>query len=66
MKKMLLIATIIMGATLTAQAQRFAYVNTDYILDNIPEYKKAQEDIDKLTQEWRTEVEKKQKEVDEM
>lgn len=66
MKKMLLIATIIMAATFTAQAQRFAYVNTDYILDNIPDYKKAQEQIDKVTQEWRAEVDKKQKEIDDL
>lgn len=66
MKKMLLIAAIIMGAVFSAEAQRFAYVNTDYILDNIPDYKKAQEQIDKVTQEWRAEVDKKQKEVDDL
>ena len=64
MKKVLMIAAILMMATFTAQAQRFAYVNTDYILDNIPEYKKAQEQIDKLSQDWRAEVDKKQKEID--
>jgi len=51
MKKQLILATIVMAFAVTAQAQRFAYVNTDYILDNMPEYKKAQEQIDKLTQE---------------
>ncbi len=66
MKKMLLIAAIIMGAVFSAEAQRFAYVNTDYILDNIPDYKKAQDQIDKVTQEWRAEVDKKQKEVDDL
>lgn len=66
MKKQLILATIIMAFAVTAQAQRFAYVNTDYILDNMPEYKKAQEQIDKLTQEWRTEADKKQKEIDEL
>lgn len=66
MKKVLLIAAIIIGTLCTAEAQRFAYVNTDYILDNIPEYKKAQDQIDKITQDWRAEVDKKQKEVDEL
>ncbi len=66
MKKVLMIAAILMMATFTAQAQRFAYVNTDYILDNIPEYKKAQEQIDKLSQDWRAEVDKKQKEIDDL
>ncbi|HMU68632.1 MAG TPA: OmpH family outer membrane protein [Chitinophagales bacterium] len=66
MKKQLILATIVMAFAVTAQAQRFAYVNTDYILDNMPEYKKAQEQIDKLTQEWRGEADKKQKEIDEL
>ena len=66
MKKSLIIAIIIIATSLTANAQRFAYVNTDYILKNIPEYKAAQEQIDKITTEWRAEVDKKQKEIDDL
>ena len=63
MKKSLIIAMVIIATALTADAQRFAYVNTDYILKNIPEYKAAQDQIDKITTEWRAEVDKKQKEI---
>jgi len=66
MKKSLIIAIVIFATAITANAQRFAYVNTDYILKNIPEYKAAQEQIDKITTEWRAEVDKKQKEIDEL
>jgi len=66
MKKILFTAVIMIAASAAVHAQRFAYVNTDYILNNIPEYKKAQEDIDKLSAEWKAEVEKKQKEIDEL
>ena len=66
MKKSLLIAIVIIATAISANAQRFAYVNTDYILENIPEYKAAQEQIDKITAEWRTEADKKQKEIDEL
>lgn len=66
MKKSLIIAIVIIATALTADAQRFAYVNTDYILKNIPEYKAAQDQIDKITTEWRAEVDKKQKEIDEL
>lgn len=45
-------------------AQRYAYVNTDYILKNMPEFTEAQKKIDKMSEEWKTEVEKKQKEID--
>ena len=54
------------ATAITANAQRFAYVNTDYILSNITEYKSAQEQIDKVTAEWKADVEKKQKEIDEL
>lgn len=66
MKKVLIIAITIIATSLTANAQRFAYVNTDYILKNIPEYATAQDEIDKITTEWRAEVDKKQKEIDEL
>jgi outer membrane protein len=66
MKKNLLIAIVIIATALTANAQRFAYVNTDYILNNIPEYKTAQDQIEKITAEWKTEVDKKQREIDEL
>jgi len=66
MKKSLIIAILIFATAISANAQRFAYVNTDYILKNIPEYKAAQEQIDKITTEWRADVDKKQKEIDEL
>lgn len=66
MKKSLLIAIVMIATSITANAQRFAYVNTDYILSNITEYKSAQEQIDKVTAEWKADVEKKQKEIDEL
>lgn len=47
-------------------AQRFAYVDTDYILDNIPEYANAQKKIDNIAEDWRKEIDKKYKEIDEL
>lgn len=66
MKKIILISFLVIAAAVSADAQRFAYVNTDYILDNIPEYKTAQEQIDKLSADWKADIEKKQKEIDEL
>lgn len=37
-------------------AQRFAYVDTDYILKQIPEYKQAQQQIDQLAKQWEGEI----------
>lgn len=40
-------------------AQKYAYVNTEYILDNIPEYKNAQQQLDNLSVQWQKEIEDK-------
>ena len=47
-----------------AQAQKYAYVNTEYILQNIPEFVQAQEEIDNLSIEWQKEIEDKFAEID--
>jgi outer membrane protein len=41
----------------TAFAQKYAYVNTQYILDNIPEYKAAQQQLDNASLAWQKEIE---------
>lgn len=48
----------------TGLSQRFAYVDSDYILSNIPDYKAAQEQLDRLTQEWQNEIEVRYEEVE--
>ncbi len=40
----------------TAFAQRFAYVDTEYILKHIPEYLAAQKQLDALSVQWQEEV----------
>ncbi|MBI2967326.1 MAG: OmpH family outer membrane protein [Bacteroidetes bacterium] len=49
-----------------ASAQKFAYVDTRYILNNIPEYKKAQDQLDKISVEWQKEIEALYAEIDRM
>lgn len=47
-------------------AQRFGYIDTDFILNKMPEYKKAQDEINELSQAWEKEVQDMQKNVDAM
>lgn len=42
---------------ITAQAQRFAIVDTEYILKQIPEYSQAQAQLDNMSLKWQGEVE---------
>jgi outer membrane protein len=52
--------------TLSVSAQKFAYVDTEYILNNIPEYKIAQDQLDELSVKWQKEIEEKFAEIDKL
>ena len=65
MNKILLILAISFLAT-TTQAQKFAYVDTDYILNKIPEFNQAQDKLDALSADWQKEIENKYADVDQM
>lgn len=47
-----------------AFAQKFAYVDTEYILSQLPEYKLAQAQLEKISEQWQAEIEKQFEEVD--
>lgn len=47
-------------------AQRFGYIDTDFILNKMPEYKKAQEEINLLSEAWEKEVHDMAKQIDGM
>ena len=65
MNKLLLILVVSFLAT-TTQAQKFAYVDTDYILNKIPEFNQAQDKLDALSADWQKEIENKYADVDQM
>lgn len=48
------------------QAAKFGYVDSEYILSKIPEFKQAQQELDKLSVEWQKEIEAKYAEVDKL
>ncbi len=46
--------------------QKFAYVDSDFILNSMPEYKAAKTEIDKISADWQKEMELKYAEIDKM
>ena len=66
MKKTVLIFLAIMFSAALVHAQKFAYVDTQYILDNIPEFAEAQSQLDEISVQWQKEIETKFAEVDKM
>ena len=64
MKKLILSAIAVILISTASFAQKIGYVDTDYILSNIPEYKAAQAEIDKISVDWQKEIEAKYGEID--
>ena len=64
MKKVFLIACFTLFAFTAAFAQRFAYVDSDYILKHMPEYASAQKQLASLSEQWQKEVDTRYQEVD--
>lgn len=60
------ITFIAIFATTIASAQKLGYVDTKYILEQIPEYGQAQREIDRLSKQWAGEVESLQAEAQAM
>jgi len=66
MKKLILTIMAIVFSVAILQAQKFAYVDTQYILDNIPEFSEAQAQLDELSNQWQKEIEAKFADIDKM
>ena len=56
MKKLMLSALVLSLFSGSALAQKFAFVDTDYILQNIPSYNAAQDELDKTSETWEAEI----------
>ncbi|HQG55993.1 MAG TPA: OmpH family outer membrane protein [Bacteroidales bacterium] len=66
MKKIILLTAAIVLASAFATAQKYAFVDTDYIRKNIPAFNTAQEQLDKLSKQWEQEIADGYAEVEKM
>lgn len=65
MKKILLV--LIVGLTVScANAQRYAVIDTKYILDKLPEYKNADGKMQAIANQWQKELDDMQNDLDKM
>lgn len=66
MKKLVLILLLLTVTLGFGFAQKYAYVDTQYILGNIPSYKAAQDQLEKFSQQYQKELETLHAELDKM
>ena len=57
MKKLLFISMMLCAFALQASAQKFALIDMEYIMGNIPAYERANEQLNQVSKKWMAEVE---------
>ncbi len=65
MKKILLLVCML-GLGFAGISQKYAIIDTRYILDKMPEYKEAQKQLDNIAAGWQKDIDAKQAELDKM
>ena len=52
MKRIILIISILVLGSFAASAQKFAMVDMEYIMKNVPSFEMANEQLNQLSQRW--------------
>jgi len=65
MKKIFLILLLLSFGQIVA-AQKFGYIDSDYILSQLPEYKEAQAEHERLAKSWQNEIQQMYKVIEGM
>ena len=65
MKRILLLITILIFVE-NIKAQKFAYVDSHYILEHITEYKQAKQELDNISYQWQEEIETAYQDIDKL
>lgn len=66
MKKICLIFALVLGSLSMGHAQKYALIDMEYILKNIPSYEMANEQLNQVSKRWQNEVEAIMQEVQNM
>lgn len=57
MRKSVLLMIVMFAVSIAANAQKFALIDMEYIMKNIPAYERANEQLNQSSQKWQSEVE---------
>ncbi len=66
MKKIILIVAVILSTVVVTQAQKFGFIDSEYIMENIPSYTAAQEQLNQLSSQYQKELESMHAEIEQM
>src|SRR5437764_1318610 len=66
MIKNFILSALFVAGIFTCNAQRYAVIDSKYILNKMPEYKTAQDRLDQFSAQWQQEIDKKSADLDKM
>jgi len=66
MKKIIVSLCLLAGLTFSANAQKFAMVDMDYIMKNIPAYETANDQLNQISKKWQSEVDAQSQDIQKM
>jgi outer membrane protein len=66
MIKKLILSTLFVAVIFICNAQRYAVIDSKYILNKLPEYKTAQQRLDQFSVQWQQEIDRKSADLDKM
>ncbi|RFC54529.1 OmpH family outer membrane protein [Brumimicrobium aurantiacum] len=63
MRNLFLILTIVFGTSFASIGQKYGYIDSDYILESMPEYNQAQEELNTYATRWQNEIDERYKQI---
>lgn len=66
MKKLIISLCLLTGIVFAGNAQKFALVDMEYIMKNIPSYETANDQLNQVSKKWQSEVEAQMQDVQKM
>lgn len=66
MKKIILTLIAVFSIALVSNAQKYGFIDSEYIMDNIPAFNAAQEQLDQLSSQYQKELESMHAEIEQM
>ncbi|HZH86189.1 MAG TPA: OmpH family outer membrane protein [Brumimicrobium sp.] len=63
MKNIVFLILVFFGTAFASYAQKYAYIDSDYILESMPEYNDAKTELDKFATRWQKEIDERYKQI---
>ncbi|WP_107038533.1 OmpH family outer membrane protein [Brumimicrobium mesophilum] len=63
MKNLLLILAVVFGTSFASHGQKYAYIDSDFILESMPEYSDAKDQLDNLATRWQGEIDERYNQI---